>query len=72
MSARPVKLDVNRSGAWKNVLIFDADNAGNNQTMLDAIGTIGRVAKCRFRIATADTQSTPLMYWSEREGWVMA
>lgn len=66
---KSVKLDVNTSGAWKNVLIFDASNEQTNQAVMEAAAALGRIAKCKFRIAIADAMSTPLMYWSGREGW---
>lgn len=72
MAAKPVKLDINRAGAWKNVLLFDAGNECDNQAILDAAAALGHAAKCRFRITRADALSTPLMYWSELEGWVLA
>lgn len=66
---KSVKLDVNTSGAWKNVLLFDASDEQTNQSVMDAAAALGRIAKCKFRIAVTDAVSTPLMYWTEREGW---
>ncbi len=69
---KSVKLDVNTSGSWKNVLLFDASSEQTNQSVMDAAAALGRIAKCKFRIAIADAVSTPLMYWTDREGWVEA
>lgn len=63
---RPVKLQVNTTGAWRNVLDFDcADSA----RVLPAAAELFAGTKCSLRvIMPGDT--APLMHWSPEHGWL--
>jgi hypothetical protein len=66
-TARPGKLQVNTTGAWRNVLDFDASNG--DQVMEYAaqlFAWAGPKASLRL-IAPGDT--APLMTWSPDKGW---
>jgi hypothetical protein len=63
-----VKLQVNDSGSWRNVIHFeygDLAQALEASTMLAEITT-----GATFRVALCDSISTALMRWSKEKGWV--
>jgi hypothetical protein len=63
---RPCKLQVNTSGAWRNVLDFDAkDEAAVLHSAADLFAYGGK-ATLRI-IMPGDT--APLMAWSLKDGW---
>lgn len=69
--ARPVKLQVNTSGAWRDVIGFDAGKDVECSEVMGAAETLGRVsAGAKFRIVVTDTHQTPLMHWTPAAGWV--
>ena len=72
MSAtKPVKLQVNTSGAWKNLVAFDAADGPKCAQALEAAEMLGNLhgGSVAFRVATDDASSLALMHWSKGEGW---
>jgi hypothetical protein len=66
-SARPCKLQVNTTGAWRNVLDFDARNG--DQIMAHAAHLFAWAGpKTTLRII-APSDTAPLMTWSPDAGW---
>lgn len=70
--SRPCKLQINQSGAWRDVLRFDIDlvdvealqfAAANLVLLADPNGNTS------LRIATADTFQTALIRWTAKRGW---
>lgn len=66
---RPVLLQINTSGAWRNVVQFDAGDA-------DACGVIeyhapgvAVVGRGKLRVVTNDGLQQPLRHWDIEHGW---
>ena len=66
---KPVVLQINTSGAWRNVVTFDAADA-------DACGVIeyhapgvAVVGQAKLRVVTNDGLQTPLRHWDIEHGW---
>jgi hypothetical protein len=68
---RPVHLQLNNSGAWKNLVSFDADMQADADKAMEAAELLQQVnAKTRFRIVTQGSLPAVLMTlesgkWSE-------
>jgi hypothetical protein len=61
----PVKLQVNSTGAWRNVLDFDCCDSAH---VLPAAEHLFTGSKCTLRvIIPGDT--APLMHWTPEGGW---
>jgi hypothetical protein len=69
IAVKPVKLQVNNSGAWKDVVRFDAADAVVSGEVMDAAATLGRIGGVSWRVCTADALQLSLMYWSAEHGW---
>lgn len=70
MSTKPVRLELNNSGAWKLIARFDAANeeqAGRIMVASDkfafALNAPG-MTRCAMRIATDEPLPIVLMHWS--------
>lgn len=66
---KPVKLQVNTSGAWKDVVSFDAADPVDSAKVQDAAQTLGDVSGATFRIVIRDGMQTVLTHWSREHGW---
>jgi hypothetical protein len=64
---RPVKLQVNTTGAWRNVLDFDANDG--DPVMSAAVGLFSLVPHATLRIIVPG-EVAALMYWAREKGWV--
>lgn len=70
MNSKPVKLQVNNSGAWKDVVRFDAGDHVASSEVMEAAATLGRIAdRTTWRICTDDGLQSVLMHWSVKHGW---
>lgn len=70
--ARPVKLQVNTSGAWRDVIRFDASKEVESAEVMGAAETLGRISRCAFRVVVADEGGrSPLVLtvWAVDTGW---
>ncbi|SDO77566.1 hypothetical protein SAMN05216303_102324 [Rhodoferax sp. OV413] len=68
---KPVKLQVNDSGSWRNVIRFDAADDAQCVAITEAAATLGRAAsRATFRIAMDDALQLPLLHWTREKGWV--
>lgn len=68
---KPVKLQVNDSGSWRNVIRFDAANDQVAAQVMEAAAMLGHACeRTTFRIAIDDSLSTVLMHWSREKCWV--
>lgn len=67
--ARPVESQVNTSGAWRNVVTFDACKDVECCEVLGAAETLGRISGANFRVVIKDAMQTPLMHWKAETGW---
>lgn len=66
---RPVKLQVNTSGAWKDVAFFDASDVAVTDQVTDGAAQVGEATKTPFRIATRDGLQTVLFHFIPGDGW---
>lgn len=66
---KPVKLQVNTSGAWKDVVRFDAADPVASDKVMQAAPLLGDVSGATFRIAMCDSYQTVLMSWTPDKGW---
>lgn len=66
-----VKLQVNNSGAWKDVLKFDASENHVGAEIQDAVHQMGihDPRNISFRIAIDDSMNEVLLVWTKAEGW---
>lgn len=66
---KPCNLQLNNSGAWKNVVAFDAADKKQTAAVETAAELLATVDEgLRMRIATAGAHAEPLMYL-ERGLW---
>jgi hypothetical protein len=67
-----MKLQVNNSGAWKNVINFDADQLATVQGLAQRLGqlafTAHRSQGVSFRVA--DEHDSVLAHWTPQGGWL--
>jgi hypothetical protein len=69
--ARPVKLQVNERGSWRDVVRFDAGNDFATEKVMDAANSLGAACpSTKYRIATDEALPQVLMYWKAETGWV--
>lgn len=70
--AKPAKLQLNNSGAWKDVVRFDAADTEQTDAVTDAAEALGQVPGNRltFRLVKDDGTGEVLMYWTAQEKWV--
>lgn len=71
---KPVKLQVNTSGAWKDVVGFDADDARRTDLVTDAAESLGLVGAgaITFRIVSDEPLPCVLFNWKHGMGWKAA
>jgi hypothetical protein len=71
--AKPVKLQIKTSGAWREVIGFDAAKDVECGEVMAAADMLARIAKatCRIVIANSDAPRSPtvLMNWTPDAGW---
>lgn len=76
---KPVRLEINNSGAWKVIGRFDAANEDAADAVLNAAGDLaaalndpasGRTGLVTLRVSMAEAPHDVLMYWESMEtGW---
>ena len=69
---KTVRLQVNNSGAWKNIVTFDAANDEFSSSVMLAAAMLGTASAhdITFRIVIPDTYPEVLTSWSRSKGWV--
>jgi len=73
--ARPCKLQINSSGAWRDVLRFDLDETDVEALQVAAANLVliaNGGGKTGLRITAADAFQTALIRWDAKKGWVDA
>lgn len=74
-SPRMVKLQINNSGAWRDVVHFDIDAQDAEAIQVAAVNLVvlaDPAGRSSLRIATADALQTALVRWDAKKGWVDA
>jgi hypothetical protein len=72
---RMVKLQINSSGAWKDLLRFDIDTVDDQAIQVAAAHLVNLAdpdGRTGLRIAIADGYQTVLVRWDQKKGWVDA
>lgn len=76
--AKPCRIELNNSGAWKLLGKFDASADEAASAIMDAAEQLaralndpacGRPSLVTLRISTDDAQPDVLMRWSDEHGW---
>lgn len=73
ISQRPVTLQINSAGAWRNVCRFNAANDATGRLILKAAATIATHADGGVSLRIVEIQDgypSPLASWSIKAGWV--
>lgn len=69
-AARPVRLEINNSGAWKIIARFDAGNEDMGDKASAAGQLLGEInPNATFRISTDEAMPHVLMRWDAERGW---
>lgn len=67
--AKPVKLQINTSGAWKDVVTFDAADDFVGDQVTEGAAQIGRATATRFRIVMTGQHAEVLTRFDPVTGW---
>lgn len=73
--SRPCKLQINNSGAWRDVVRFDIDAQDAEAIQAAAVNLVvlaDPTGRTSLRIATADAFQKALIRWDAKKGWVNA
>lgn len=71
--SRPCKLQINNSGAWRDVLRFDLDAVDAEVLQIKAAELVciaDPTGRTNLRITLADSLQTTLVRWDAGKGWV--
>lgn len=68
--AKPVKLQINTTGAWRNVIEFDADKARVSSAAMKHGAALAGIAGGSCRVVLADGTQAPLAHLTPEAGWV--
>lgn len=70
---RPVRLELNNSGAWKVITRFDADDDHATNVIQESTYALAKIdTKARWRVCTDAPHPVVLMYCSHDKGWAPA
>jgi hypothetical protein len=64
-----VKLQINTSGAWRNVVEFDGADHENAVLAMRHAPAIATLGNGTLRIVSADGSQTALFSWTAKQGW---
>lgn len=76
--SKPVRLELNNSGAWKLLARFDADQLDSTDEIMNTAEALakaindpacGRPSTVTLRISTDEAPPCVLMRWSDECGW---
>lgn len=74
--SRPVKLQINQKGAWRDVMTVDIDQMTDETSFLDGAAAMvrssGNMERTTMRIVNADSPPVRLMTWDTESGWEKA
>lgn len=69
---RPVKLQINNSGAWRDMFRFDLDSVDAEAVQTAAVQLVEAVdhtGRTSLRICIANAEQTRLIHWNAEKGW---
>lgn len=64
-----MKLQVNNSGAWKNVITFSVERVDQVKEHVAALALIGEEAEYSTSWRILDGQDRVVLHWSAPKGW---
>lgn len=67
---KPVVLQFNSTGAWRNCITFDAANERKAAKVMKHAVELARIGNSTLRIVSTDSSQPPLAIWAEDTGWV--
>lgn len=67
---KPVQLQINTTGAWRNVIAFDADKARQSSAAMKHGAALAGIAGGTCRVVLADGTQAALAHWTPEAGWV--
>lgn len=70
--SRPCKLQINTSGAWRDLLKFNIDAIDSDALQVAAAELVGIAdpeGRTSLRITMADCLQTALVHWDAKRGW---
>lgn len=73
--SRPCKLQINSTGAWRDMLQFDIDQVDAEVVQIKAAELVivaNPESRTTLRIVTCDGMQTALVRWDVKKGWVEA
>ena len=73
--SRPCKLQINSTGAWRDMLQFDIDQVDAEVVQIKAAELVivaNPESRTTLRIVTGDGMQTALVRWDVKKGWVEA
>ena len=73
--SRPCKLQINSTGAWRDMLQFDIDQVDAEVVQIKAAELVivaNPENRTTLRIVTCDGMQTALVRWDVKKGWVEA
>ncbi len=69
---RPCKLQINQTGAWRDVVRFDLDGVDEvalTATASHLVQIADPAGRTTLRIVVADVYAAPLLRWDREKGW---
>lgn len=66
---KPVALQINTTGAWRNVIKFDAANDEDSHKVMKHAPALAIVGSGTLRIVTDDGLQQGLTFWDIKRGW---
>lgn len=72
--SKPVKLQINTSGTWRDVVSFDAANDAVGDQVMDGAAELGKATNSRFRVVMKGSLAEPLahevlVHFDPAQGW---
>lgn len=68
--AKPVKLQINTTGAWRNVIDFDAYKPRQSSAAMKHGAALAGIAGGTCRVVLADGTQAALAHWTPEAGWI--
>jgi hypothetical protein len=68
-ATKPVRLQFNQMGAWRNALDFDAADPNASGEVMFYAAMLGTCTNAKARIVTTDGLQRALASWDAEKGW---
>lgn len=67
--AKPVRLQFNQTGAWRNAIGFDAGNQTKSIEILQHAAALALLTGATARVVVDDGSQMAIARWNETDGW---